>query len=193
MYSRPKHTHKHSHTCRVSLCVCECLPKLVRHIFCLYAVSMDSFCTHFHREIISCIAMPIHLSATPTLPSHTHTHIYTCTHTLAQLICLFLWRTHGKGALQLRQRELERERQREREKDTYINLYRCAPKSIHRNFISDSLLFSPSRFVFPFEQWQRHKYKAHPARFSPDCFSNSWLGHQHCSPFLPHIFSTIPY
>lgn len=71
----------------------------------------------------------------------------------------------------------KRKREREREKDTYINLYRCAPKSIHRNFISDSLLFSPSRFVFPFEQWQRHKYKAHPARFSPDCFSNSWLGH----------------
>lgn len=71
----------------------------------------------------------------------------------------------------------KRKREREREKDTYINLYRCAPKSIHRNFISDSLLFSPSRFVFPFEQWQRHKYKAHSARFSQDCFSNSWLGH----------------
>lgn len=81
-------THTHTHMECQFMCVC-CLSKLVRHI---YAMSMDSFGLHLHREIISCIAMPIHLSATPT-PVHTNTH------TRTQLICLFLWHIQGKSAL----------------------------------------------------------------------------------------------
>jgi len=77
-------------------------------------------------------------SICPSVVSACHANNATYTYMYAnmswlKLICLFLWHTQCKDFSS---------------RETDINLYRCGPKSIHRNFISDSLLFCSALFVF---------------------------------------------
>lgn len=164
------------------MCVC-CLSKLVRHI---YAMSMDSFGLHLHREIISCIAMPIHLSATPT-PVHTNTH------TRTQLICLFLWHIQGKSALLPRA-----ESQKERARDVHKSLSMCAQIHTSKFHFRFAFVF-PFTLCFPFRAMAKEntKQKAQRAfcQVLSNCFVHFWLGHgiNNAEKYGPSGFPTIPH